>query len=344
MNSNTFTILIVDDEENMRNLLVELLEKTGYECKTATNGEEAINEIKKDSFALVLLDILMPIKDGIDILPQILAHKKETAVIIITGVVETKIAFDALKLGAYDYITKPFDIDEVIVSVEKAFEKRRLIIQNREYQENLEKKVIEQTEEIRQVYMGAITSLAKALETRDKYTDGHSKRVTDYSLAISKKLSLLEKDIEKIRLAALLHDIGKIGIKEEILHKSGSLTSEEYRHISEHPNIAVEILKMIIKDEEIIKIIKHHHERFDGKGVPDGLKGDEIPIGSRIIAVSDTYDAMTSNRPYRSFLCHEDAIAEIKRCAGTQFDPKIVNSFLEIKILRNNSNQSTVYF
>ncbi len=135
-------ILIVDDEVDMRNLLVELLGKAGYECKTAANGEEAINEIEKDSFALVLLDILMPIKGGLEILPRILAKNKDTAVIIITGVVETKIAFDALKLGAYDYITKPFNIDEVMVSVEKAFEKRRLIIQNREYQENLEKKVI----------------------------------------------------------------------------------------------------------------------------------------------------------------------------------------------------------
>ena len=337
-------ILIVDDEEGIRNLLVEVLGKGGYECKTATNGEEAINEIKKDSFALVLLDILMPIKNGIDVLPQVLAHDKETAVIIVTGVAETKIAFDTLKLGAYDYIMKPFDIDEVMVSVEKALEKRNLIIQNREYQENLEKKVIEQTEETRQVYMSAIMSLAKALEARDKYTDGHSKRVTDYSLAISKNLSLLEKDIEKIRLAALLHDIGKIGVKEEILHKNGSLTNEEYRHISEHPNIAVEILKMIIKDEEIIKIIKHHHERFDGKGVPDGLKGGEIPIGSRIIAVSDSYDAMTSTRPYRDFLSHEKAIAELKCCAGKQFDPKIVDSFMGIKIFRNNPARSTVYF
>lgn len=337
-------ILIVDDNETIRNLLFELLKREGYECKTAANGWEALNEVRNDSFALVLLDLRLPSKNGIEVLPEILEHDRDIAVIIVTGITDIKIALRTLKLGAYDYMIKPFDIDEAIVNVEKALEKRRLIIQNREYQKNLEKKVIEQTEEIRQVYMGAITSLAKALEARDKYTDGHSKRVTDYSLAIAKKLSLLEKDIEKIRLAALLHDIGKIGIKEEILHKNGSLTNEEYTHISEHPNIAVEILKMIIKDEEIIKVIRHHHERFDGKGTPDGLRGDEIPIGSRIIAVGDTYDAMTSNRPYRSFLSHEDAIAELKRCSGTQFDPKIVNSFMGIKIHRNNPNQSTVYF
>jgi len=335
-------ILIVDDNETIRKMLFDILEQEGYECKTATNGWEAIYEVRNDSFALVLLDLRMPLKNGIEALPEILEHDRNIAVIIVTGITDVKIALKALRLGAYDYIIKPFDIDEVIVNVEKALEKRRLIIENREYQENLEKKVAEQTGEIRRIYLGAVMSLAKALEARDKYTDGHSKRVTDYSLTVSKNLSLLEEDIERIRLAALLHDIGKIGIKEDVLKKKGSLTREEYLHILEHPNIAVEILKMIIKDKEIIKIIKHHHERFDGKGVPDGLKGDEIPLGARIIAVSDSYDAMTSDRPYRNSLSHEAAIAELKRYSGIQFDPKIVDCFLALKIFKKNPMQVAV--
>ena len=333
-------ILIVDDEELIREMLSEVLGREGYVCDEATNGEEAINKIKKDSFCLVLLDLIMPFKDGLEVIPEILDYDKDIAIIIITAMVDVKNALKALKLGAYDYILKPFDLDELVVNVEKTLEKRRLVIQNREYHQNLEKRVIEQTEEISQIYLGSIMSLAKALEARDKYTDGHSKRVTDYSLELSRKLFLFEKDIEKIRIAALLHDIGKIGIKEDVLHKNSPLSYEEYLHISEHPNIAVDILKMIIKDKEIIRTIKHHHERFDGKGVPDGLKGEDIPLGSRIIAVSDSYDAMTSNRPYRSFLPSEEAIAELKRCAGTQFDPKIVDSFIALKIFKNNSNQA----
>ncbi len=323
-------ILIVDDEKAIRRLLSQRLSNEGYQCQEAVNAEQALDKLRNNTVGLVILDIRMPGKSGIELLPEIKAGYPDTSVIMATAVADTSIAIQCMKQGAYDYITKPFDLDEVILSVGRALEKRRLERENRDYQQHLEGKVAEQAKKIRTSFLSAITSLAFALEAKDKYTSGHSQRVADISTAMARELGLPSEDIERIRLAGLVHDIGKIGVRESVLNKPGRLTDEEFQHVQDHPEIGEHILAPIADDEEILRMVRNHHERYDGTGYPDALKKEQIPLGARILTVSDAYEAMTSERPYRSKMSDEDACEEIKRVRGTQFDPEIADAFLRV--------------
>jgi len=325
------TILIVDDEEVIRRLLHQKLSGEGYHCEEAGSAEQALDRLRSNTIELVILDIKMPGKSGIELLPEIEAGYPDTAVIMATAITDTSTAIQCMKQGAYDYLTKPFDLDEVILSVVRALEKRRLELENRDYRQHLEQKVEEQAQKIRASFFSAITALAYALEAKDKYTSGHSQRVTEISVAIAKELGMPRNSIEKIRLAGLIHDIGKIGVKESVLNKPGKLTDEEYQHIKSHCDVGERILTPIVEDEEILKAVRHHHERYDGRGYPDGLSDEQIPLGARILAVADTYDALTSERPYREAMSTETAFAEIERGKGTQFDPEVTNAFLRIR-------------
>jgi len=324
-------ILIVDDEEAIRRLLHQKLSTEGYRCEEAGNADQALDELKSSPIALVILDIKMPGKSGIELLPEIKASYPDTAVIMATAIADTSIAIQCMKEGAYDYITKPFNLDEVVLSVDRALEKRRLELENRDYQQHLELKVEEQAKKIRASFLNAITALAYALEAKDIYTSGHSQRVTEISVAIAKDLGIPPDSIDKIRLAGLVHDIGKIGVKESILNKPASLTDDEFKHIKSHCEAGEHILTPIVEGEEILKAVRHHHERYDGSGYPDRLKGEQIPLGARILAVADTYDAMTSERPYRAAMSDETACAEIERCKSTQFDPEVADAFLRTR-------------
>ncbi len=330
MNRKQGVILLVDDEEMIRRLLSQKLSAEGYRCERAANAEQALEKLKGDSIELVILDIKMPGKSGVELLPEIKAKYPDTAVIMATAVSDAGTAINCMRAGAYDYVTKPFNLDEVSFSVSRALEKRRLELENRDYQQHLEQKVEEQAQKIRASFFNAITALAYALEAKDVYTSGHSQRVTEVSVTIAKHLGLPKETIEKIRLAGLVHDIGKIGIRESVLNKPGNLTEEEYEHIKLHSETGERILKPIVDDEEILKAVRHHHERYDGTGYPDGLKGEQVPRLARIIAVADTFDAMTSERPYRKALTKEAACAEVERCRGTQFDPQAADAFLEV--------------
>jgi putative two-component system response regulator len=324
-------ILLVDDEAMIRQLLSQKLSPEGYRCEQAANAEQALEKLKKDgSIELVILDIKMPGKSGTELLPEIKAKYPDTAVIMATAVDDASIAINCMKAGAYDYVTKPFNLEEVGFSVKRALEKRRLELENRDYQQHLEQKVEEQAQKIRASFFNAITALAYALEAKDVYTSGHSQRVTEISVAIAKHLGLPSETIEKIRLAGLVHDIGKIGVREAVLNKPGSLSDEEFEHVRLHSVTGERILQPIVDDGEILKAVRHHHERYDGTGYPDGLKGEQIPQLARIIAVADTFDAMTSERPYRKALTKDVACAEVERCRGTQFDPEAADAFLEV--------------
>jgi len=323
-------ILLVDDEEMIRRLLYQKLSAEGYRCEQAANAEQALEKLKEDSIELVILDIKMPGKSGAELLPEIKAKYPDTAVIMATAVDDASTAINCMKAGAYDYVNKPFNLDEVSFSVRRALEKRRLELENRDYQQHLEQRVEEQAQKIRASFFNAVTALAYALEAKDVYTSGHSQRVTEISVAIAEHLGLPEEGIEKIRLAGQVHDIGKIGVRESVLNKPGSLTDEEYKHVRLHSETGEHILKPIVEDKEILKAVRHHHERYDGAGYPDGLKGERIPLLARIIAVADTFDAMTSERPYRKALTKEAACAEVERCRGTQFDPEAADAFLEV--------------
>jgi HD-GYP domain-containing protein (c-di-GMP phosphodiesterase class II) len=248
-----------------------------------------------------------------------------------TAASDTNTAIHCMKLGAYDYLTKPFNLDEVLLSVNKALEKRRLKLENRDYQQHLEQKVREQARRIRGDFFNAITALAYALEAKDSYTSGHSQRVSDISVAIAKGLGLPQASINRIELAGRVHDIGKIGVRELVLNKPGRLTEEELQHVKCHPEAGERILMPIVEDWEILRIVRHHHERYDGAGYPDGLAGDEISLGARILAVADSFDAMTSERPYRQAMSVEEACAEIERSKNTQFDSEVVAAFMSVK-------------
>jgi putative two-component system response regulator len=330
MSQKQGVILLVDDEEMIRRLLSQKLSAEGYRCEPAANAEQALEKLKEAPIEMVILDIKMPGKSGVELLGEIKAKYPDTAVIMATAIDDATTAIKCMKAGAYDYVAKPFNLDEVSFSVERALEMRRLALENRDYQLHLEQKVEEQSQKISASFFNAITALAYALEAKDVYTSGHSQRVTEISVAIARHLGLPEESIEKIRLAGLVHDIGKIGVRESVLNKSGSLSDEEFEHVRLHSETGEHILEPILDDKEILKAVRHHHERYDGKGYPDGLKGEQIPQLARIIAVADTFDAMTSERPYRKALTPEEACAEVKRCQGTQFYPEAADAFLEV--------------
>jgi len=324
-------ILIVDDEDSIRRVLNNKLSGEGYKCILATNLEQALDEIRKSTVGLVILNIKMPGKSGIELLPEINTANPETQVLMATAITDKGIAVRCMKYGAYDYITKakPLNVDEIAFSVNRAPEKRRLELENREYQHHLEDKVAEQAGEIRLSFLNAVAALASALEAKDKYTGGHSQRVAEISAAIANAMGLFQKTNEKVKLAGMVHDVGKIGISESILNKPGRLTNEEFHYIQKHPEVGQHILTPIAgDDEEILRMVRSHHERYDGSGYPDGLKREEIPLGSRIIAVADAYEAMTSVRPYRKAISDEAALIEIQCGEGTQFDPNVAETFL----------------
>jgi putative two-component system response regulator len=324
-------ILIVDDEPIVRRVLSEKVEVAGYRWEQASTADAALAKIKSTPVQLAILDIKMPGKSGFELLSEIKAAYPDIAVIMATAVIDINTAVECLKQGAYDYITKPFNLDEVVLSIERALERRRLEQENRDYQLHLEQKVNQQARKIRSAFLNAITSLVYALEAKDNYTSGHSQRVADISVAIAAELGMTKPEIEKIRLAGLIHDIGKIGVREAVLNKPGKINYEEYQHILSHSDIGEHILTPIVEDEVILKAVRHHHERYDGTGYPDGLSGEEIPLAARILAVADSYDAIISGRPYRQPESIPAACVEIKRHKGTQFDPGVVEAFLRVR-------------
>ena len=323
-------ILIVDDEAAIRRLLHQKLSRIGYSCEEASSAEQALSKLANNQIELVILDVNMPGKSGIDVLPEIKSNHRDTMVIMATAVAEASVAIECMKRGAEDYICKPFNLDDVAMSVERTLEKRELQRQIREYQQSLEEKVGEQTNEIRKLFLGAIEALVFALEAKDKYTGGHSRRVAETAVVIGNKLGLSEDEIEDFRWAGLLHDVGKIAVDQMVQNKPGKLTSGEYEHMMIHAHVGAGIVKPVV-NSRVVEIIEHHHDHYSGGGLHQTMVKEQIPLGARILTVADAYDAMTSDRPYRSAMSREEAFREIERCAGIQFDPVIASAFLAVK-------------
>ena len=331
MPTSAINCLIVDDEPQLRKVLVHVMEEDGFHCFEAGNGFEALDLLDREPVTLVMSDMRMPRMDGIELLKQMRTRWPDVAVVMITAVSDVDVGVKCLSMGAMDYLTKPFHMEEVRARVRQTLEKRRLILENREYQRNLENRVAVQARRLEEVFLAGIQALAEALEVKDPYTRGHSVRVSQYSAAIARALDLNSEMIRQIALGGHLHDIGKIGVRESVLAKTERLTDEEYQHVMTHPVVGWKILAPLLSESPIaLNVVRSHHERVDGAGVPDGLRGNQIPLEARIVAVADALDAMTSGRPYRDMeMSFEFAIKELSDNCGRQFDRQVVTAMLK---------------
>jgi len=323
-------ILIVDDDELTRGFLIHCLRREGYAVVGCSLGREALEALLRERFDLVLLDLRLPDISGLDLLREVHRHKAppaEPEIVVISAENDIETAVQAMKLGASDYLRKPMGRQDLVFGVERALERHRLREENRLYQTNLERLVRQQSDKIQSSLLRTIEALSRSLGAKDTYSLDHSRRVMEISLAIAGEMELSPQELENIKMGALLHDIGKIGVREGVLQKEMPLEAEEVDHIHCHPLIAENILGPIEDLREIIELIKHHHERWDGTGYPDGLKEKSIPLGARIIAVGDAYDAMTSERSYNQPLSHSEARRRILTGAGTHFDPEVAEIF-----------------
>lgn len=315
------TILAVDDEENNLSFVYRTL-RNDYNILLASSGKEALDFLAEygNEISLIVSDQKMPLMEGTELFKRISQDYPEIIKVLLTGYSNVDILVEAInECHLFQYILKPFEPEQLCMIVDNGIKKHELASSKTQILKDLS-----------ELFYKTIKSIAHALDAKDEYTHGHSMRVTLYSLALAKKLDLPDNLLEEIETTGLLHDIGKIAIPEKILLKPGKLTDEEFEIIKKHPELGEHLINGIGKLKLISNWLKYHHERYDGKGYPEGLIGEQIPISSRIIAIADTYDAMTSTRAYRPALSHEAAIEEIKRCAGTQFDPKLADIFINI--------------
>lgn len=338
---NKARILIADDDAMVRSTVSKILEMFGYNVQTVSDGKGVI-EVVNDSFDVIILDINMPGMDGFDTINALNKLNFNIPVLFLTGAGSMDYAVKAINLGAYDFLTKPIeDLDIFNVKIRRAIEKRMYVLQERRYKEALEddvRKKAEKLEEQNKLLLSysnslenatvqLMSSLQNAMEEKDYYTAGHTTRVTEYAVMLGMAMNIPENEQIVLRRAAQFHDIGKLVIDLSCIQKPGKLTDEEWLLIKKHPSVGANIVKPLgfMKQEQFI--IRHHHERMDGKGYPDGLTGDKLDSLTKILIVVDSYDAMTSRRNYRKNLNMEEALAELDRCSGTQFDPETVKYF-----------------
>jgi response regulator RpfG family c-di-GMP phosphodiesterase len=330
-------ILVVDDDDAVRDVIGVLLREEGYLPTLVDGAEAGLAAARKDDYPLVISDMKMPGKGGDWLLAQLRETRPDTSVIMLTAYGDTEAAVECLRKGASDYLLKPPKVTDLIRAIERALAKRRLELARQRYRRSLEKRVRDRTAELQQAlrdleanYGTTLWALVAALDAREHEVSNHSQRVVRYTLAIAKRLGLPEQDLPDIGRGALLHDIGKIGIPDAILLKPGKLTEEEWVEMRRHPVIGFEILKAIPFLGIPAEIVLSHQERYDGRGYPRGQAGEAISLGARIFAIADTFDAMTSDRPYRKRTTSDAARAEIAKYSGSQFDPRCAEAFLSI--------------
>ena len=326
-------ILIVDDEVEITEILADLLSED-YDCLRAGSAEQALALLHQNEFQLVISDITMPGMSGLDMIPHVKALAPETVVVMISGMQTVESAIGALRLGAFDYLMKPFDLRQVEAVVKRALEYHDLVVAKQRYENHLEELVEQRTAELDRAlnslegaYRSTLKALTAALETRDSETHGHSERVVSYSLRLGREYGLNSEAMKSLEFGSLLHDIGKIGVPDSILRKPAKLTDEEWVRMREHLMHGQQILRGIEFLQGAARVVAQHHEKWDGSGYPLGLRGEDIDICARIFAVADAFDAITSDRVYRRGKTYEAAAQELDDWAGRQFDPKVVEAF-----------------
>ena len=330
------SILIADDDPVLRNVLVDLLSEE-YDCVAVGSAEEALAELHAAPYELVLSDITMGGMSGLEMVPYVLAAAPDSVVVMISGAQTLESAVQALRVGAFDYVVKPFALSHVEAAVSRALGHSRLRESRRRYEAYLEELVARRTRELNRAldtvegsYRATLKALAASLETRDAETHGHSGRVVAFSLRLGRELRLDDEQLRSLEFGAMLHDIGKIGVPDAILRKPGPLIESEWVLMREHPRLGEQILSGIEFLGGAARVVAHHHERWDGTGYPRGLRGEEIDLNARIFAVADAFDAITSDRVYRAAGTYDVAAAELGAGAGRHFDPQVVASFYRI--------------
>lgn len=331
------SILVVDDEESIREVVATMLEAKGYRCTAVSNGRLAQEQVKRAIPDLVLSDMIMPEMDGLKFLEWMREFDPEVPVIMVTAIHDISTALEAIRRGAYDYILKPFEKDQLFHGVGRALQHRRLVSEVRAYQRALEQQVEDRTAQLtnaltqlEQSYDDTLEALGSALDLKDAETEGHCQRVTAFTISIAKAMPVPNPYLPILARAAFLHDIGKMAIPDSILRKPGPLTDDEKQIMRKHCQIGYDMLIRIPFLRDAAEIVLAHQEFFDGSGYPRGLKGEQIPLGARIFTIADSLDAMISDRPYRKALPMPHAREEVRRCSGTQFDPKVVDVFMSI--------------
>jgi len=336
-------VLVVDDEEPIRSSLTRFLVQQGYEVTAAATGAEALDVLRRQKIACVLLDIRMPDTSGIDLVPEILELEPQAALLMLTAVNDAASAALSMQRGAMDYLTKPVDLPDLGRAIQRALRRRDTQIESQQINHWLKEEVAVRTAELRmeranleRISVATLEALVNALEAKDPYLRGHSARVADLAASIAAELGCSDEEVEGIRTAGRLHDIGKIGIREEILNKHGPLTDEEFEHVKMHTVAGAQILAPLTHLKHAISYVRSHHERWDGKGYPDQLAGERIPLGARIIGAVEIYDALTTSRPYQERMVPELAVERMRDLVGTALDGAVLEALARV-VARNEA-------
>ncbi|MBF0633456.1 MAG: HD domain-containing protein, partial [Nitrospinae bacterium] len=331
----------VDDEESITKVLERRFSREGYSCEVAADGAKAADQLKLHQFDVMITDVRMPNMDGMKLTEFAHSLDSSISIVVMTAFADLASAMEAIHKGAFDYHPKPVEFEKLAVVIANGVERARLVRERAEYTATLEKKVAERTKELekknlqlRKHFLETVTALVAATEVKDKYTEGHSKRVAANARALAGRIGFSPEELEGIYTAGLLHDMGKIGIPDEILLKPGIFSPEEREVMQDHTTFSAGILSNVEMFRDILHFVLYHHERYDGKGYPAGLSGDQIPLGARILSIADLFDAMTSTRPHKARITQDAAIEEMMSVAGTQVDPKLAREF--VRLIREN--------
>jgi putative nucleotidyltransferase with HDIG domain len=337
------TILVVDDEELIRSAIVAFLDDQGYETVSAASGEQALQIVRRQKVAALLLDVHLPGMNGIELVPQLLELEPSLAILMLTAVNDATTATLCMQRGAMDYLIKPVETEHLGRAVQRALQRRHTLLEDQRINRWLRDEVVLRSAELRmerqnleRISVATLEALVNALEAKDPYMRGHSARVADLSAMVAAELELSDEEVELVRTAGRLHDIGKIGIREDILNKQGPLTDEEYDQVKQHVLVGSQILAPLVHLRDVISSVRSHHERWDGFGYPDRLAGEAIPFGARIIGAVEIFDALTTSRPYQEKMPAETAIERMRDLASTVLDPK-VHRALEAVIRRRQA-------